>query len=335
MSLPVRIVTTVLPVVAFLISLLLLDSFKLVRPARLLVAGVIGAAAAFASLFLNANLQTVLGWGPEAFARYAAPLVEEALKAAFLVYLVRARRVGFPVDAAITGFAIGAGFAIVETTFFLNACLLSPLECILRSFGTAIMHGVATALFGVVALTLSERFVSIGARVLLPALGIAYLLHALFNLLLASPVLTVAGLVVVLPVAFIAVFRRSERALRSWLEIGFDADADLLDLIQTGRISESHFGQYLASLEGKFAPRVVADMHRLLCLHAELSLRAKSVLLMKEAGLDVPLDRDDRVKLQEIESLEKSIGRTGMLAMAPLLGWRTRDRWQHQMLGRK
>lgn len=335
MSLPVRIVTTVLPVAAFLVSLLLLDSFKLVRPARLLIAGLVGAATAFASLFLNNNLQIALGWDPEGFARFAAPLVEEALKAGFLVYLVRARRVGFPVDAAITGFAIGAGFALVETTYFLNVCLLSPLECTLRGFGTAVMHGVATALFGVVALTLSERFVSVGARVLISALGVAYFLHALFNLLLASPVLTVIGLVVVLPVAFLVVFRRSERTLRSWLEVGFDADADLLDMFQSGRISETHVGQYLTSLEGRFPGEVVADMHHLLRLHTELSLRAKSVLLMKEAGLDVPSDPDDRAKLVELDRLEKNIGRTGMLAMAPLLRWRTRDHWQHHMLGGK
>ena len=45
--------------------------------------------------------------GFEAYSRYVSPWIEEALKAAVLMVLIRTRRVGLPVDAAIAGFAIG------------------------------------------------------------------------------------------------------------------------------------------------------------------------------------------------------------------------------------
>ena len=61
------------------------------------------------------------GASDDRFARYLAPLVEEALKALWIAVLLRRGRVGFLVDAAILGFAVGAGFALVENVEYLRA----------------------------------------------------------------------------------------------------------------------------------------------------------------------------------------------------------------------
>ena len=42
------------------------------------------------------------------------------MKAAFIVVLIARRRVGFLVDAAVQGFAVGAGFAVVENIEYLR-----------------------------------------------------------------------------------------------------------------------------------------------------------------------------------------------------------------------
>ena len=73
----------------------------------------------------------------------------------------------------------------------------------------------------------------------------------------------------------------------------------------------------------------------LLRLHAELSIQAKGVLLMREAGFETEPDPEIREKLVELEFLEKSVGKTGMRALAPFLHWRTRDLWQLHMLGKR
>ena len=49
-----------------------------------------------------------------------APLTEEAAKAVFIIWLLVRRRLGFAVDAAIAGFAVGAGFAVVENLDYLQ-----------------------------------------------------------------------------------------------------------------------------------------------------------------------------------------------------------------------
>ncbi len=332
----IKIATSILPVVVFLVSLVVMDSFKLVRPKAILIAVAAGCGIALLSLPINTWLMEFLKWDFTTYARYGGPVIEEVLKAAYIIYLIRSRHVAFAVDAAILGFAVGTGFAIVENIYYINVCLaLGPVACILRGFGTAVMHGGATALFGILALSLFERYVSTGARVILPSLGLAYVVHSAFNHLLVSPVLTVMGLVIVLPIVLVIAFKHSERTLRNWLGVGFDTDADLLAIVKSGRVSHTHIGAYLTALKESFEPTVVADMLCILRLHAELSIKAKGALLMQEAGFDVAPDPEVREMFEELQFLEKSIGKTGQIAIAPFLQWRTRDLWQQHLLGRK
>ena len=68
-------------------------------------------AAAVASYLLN---RAVLNAGladRETLTQFVAPAIEETLKLLFVIVLLRARKVGFVIDAAICGFAAGAGFA--------------------------------------------------------------------------------------------------------------------------------------------------------------------------------------------------------------------------------
>ena len=67
-------------------------------------------------------------------------------------------------------------------------------------------------------------------------------------------------------------------------------------------------------------------------LHGELALRAKGMLLMRESGIDDQLDDETRAKLAELEYLERSIGRSGQLALRPLLLVTGKDLWQLRWL---
>jgi hypothetical protein len=62
-------------------------------------------------------------------------------------------------------------------------------------------------------------------------------------------------------------------------------------------------------------------------------LRAKGILLLRESGIEPPpLDEDTRSQLSELQYLEKSIGRTGQLALRPLLVATGKDLWQLSLL---
>src|SRR6187401_279099 len=82
------------PAFVFLAALLLMDSFKLVRPATVGAALLYGAVAAKACEPAHAFLLDVTGMDVHVFVRYVSPLTEEAAKALFIVFVLWQRRVG-------------------------------------------------------------------------------------------------------------------------------------------------------------------------------------------------------------------------------------------------
>ena len=85
-------------------------------------------------------------------------MVEEALKAALIVGLFAFNRIGYLIDAAIAGFAVGAGFSLAENIFYLHQFADASLGVwLVRGFGTAIMHGGATAIFAVLSMCSTRR----------------------------------------------------------------------------------------------------------------------------------------------------------------------------------
>jgi len=120
-----------------------------------------------------------------------------------VVVLIRQRRVGLLVDAAIAGFAVGTGFALIENLYYLAERSEALLFVqVIRGFGTAIMHGGATATFATVSIAMQERRPAIGPIMFLPAFIAAAVLHSTFNHLLVQPVLATLTMAVVLPVVF-------------------------------------------------------------------------------------------------------------------------------------
>jgi hypothetical protein len=140
--------------------------------------------------------------------------------------------------------------------------------------------------------------------------------------------------VLVFPLVSVVVFQQSERAARAWVGEGFDSDQELLQAVNAGRVAGTPVGKYIMTLRSHFAPETIVDMMCLLRLRAELAIRVKGVLMMREAGFEPPPDPAVKDKLRELRYLEKSIGRTGLVALHPFLHTSTRDLWQLTVLGR-
>ena len=322
-----------LPVLLFLGLLVLLDSFKLVSLRSVLTALLAGAAAALVGAQLNAWLLDTTSLSAALFSRYMAPPVEEALKALWVVVLLRRGRVGFLVDAAILGFAVGAGFALVENVEYLRALSERGLGLwLVRGLGTAILHGATTAIFAILAKGLGDRHPERGLVALVPGYLAAVVIHSGYNHHLLPPALSAGVLLLGLPLLVVFAFERSERRTRGWLGVGLDTDLEVVETIVSGQALESRVGQYLRSLKERFPGEVVADMLCLLRIQAELSIRAKGLLLAREAGLEAPVGNDVRDRLTELRYLERSIGRTGLLAMKPILRQDARALWQVYLL---
>ena len=342
----IRIAISLLPVFAFLTVLIYLDSFKLVKIPLILKTILAGCTAAIISYFINRFLLNNISLELSTYTKYVSPFIEESLKALFIIYLLSKNKTGFMVDAAIYGFAVGAGFAFIENIYYLTA-LNQPnlILWFIRGFGTAVMHGGTTAIFAIVTKNLIDRkkefkffqkhfYLLSSIYLYFPGLLFAIVIHSFFNHFVFSPVLLTALQLIILPLIITYVFYKSEILLKKWMEIGMDNDVKLLDQINEGKFSESHVGEYLLSLQNQFSGTVLADMLCLIRIRLELAIKAKGVLLMKEAGIPVVTDDEVKEKLNELKYLERNIGSTGMLTISPIFHSSTRDLWQLYMLER-
>jgi RsiW-degrading membrane proteinase PrsW (M82 family) len=319
-----------LPVVAFLVALVLFDSFKLVSIHRILSVIFIGALMAGLSYLANTAVYERSNIDFLALTRYVSPCIEELLKGLMVVYFVRSRRVGLLVDALIIGFALGAGFALVENSFYLaERSQVVLLVQVIRGFGTAIMHGGTTGLFAMVSVALFDRQPDRGLIIFLPGFLFAVMVHSAFNHLLIQPIIATAVMLVVLPGSLYFAFKHSEQGLRDWMESDLDAKLGLLKAINSGQFLATPAGVYLQALRDRFDDETIVDLFCYLRLHGELALRAKGLLLMREAGFrDLPLDDQTRRSLTELTQLERILGKTALLALRPILAVTGKDFWQ-------
>lgn len=334
-GLVLRALLGLLPVVCFLGALVALDSYKLVRLRTVLSVIALGGITAGASFAVNLLVYHGLDIQFSTLSRYVAPVVEETFKGAVILMLLRSNRIGFLVDAAIFGVAVGAGFAMVENLYYLRQLAdAHPGVWIVRGFGTAVMHGGVQAIFAIILVTLSDKRGRTDALALLPAFLAAVVVHSAFNHLVRWPMYLTLAQLVLLPPLILLVFQRSEKAVEGWLGTGFDADSELLELINSGELGGSPVGRYLHQLRSRFRGEVVADLLCYLRLHVELALRAKGVLMMREGGFEVEVDEPTRAKFEEMSYLERSVGPTALMAMKPFLHMSRKDLWQLYMLGR-
>ena len=323
-----------LPVLAFLGLLVVLDSFKLVSVPRLARAVAAGGAVALVCLPLNAWVLDASSEASRLLAsRYFAPLLEESLKVAIVALIVWRRGAGFLVDAAILGFAVGAGFALVENVHYLWALRGSGAGLwIVRGFGTAILHGTTAAMAAILIQHLLERRERRRAADLAPGWAAAVVLHSAFNHFVLPPAASTLVLLVVLPPLLLLVFDRSERSTRAWVHDGMDVDLEAMALLLSSGFAGSRAGRYLNELKARFPGPVVADMFCLLRIDLELAIRAKGLLMAREAGLEIPADASLASRLEERRYLRDAIGRTALLALRPLRPERARDGWQESLL---
>lgn len=322
----------IFPVLLFLIFLFLLDSFKLVIKKFLILSIAWGMVSAALAYFTNTFLleHTVLEF--TTLSQYFAPATEEIYKSLFVFFLIYKKRAGFLIDAAIYGFAIGAGFALVENIFYLQAKHdPNVLVWIIRGFGTALMHGGCTSLVSVILVGGKSRNSYILPTIVI-AFVLAYIIHSVFNHFYINPIFQTIGIIIVLPVILILIFRNNEKQLQNWLEIEFNSEIELLNMINKGRFLSTRSGEYLASLKSRFSGETIFDMYCYIQIYLELSIKAKRNVMLKENGFPVIIEEDLKNKLTELAQLRKKIGKVGELILAPLIRMNYKELWMLESL---
>lgn len=330
----IKTLISLIPVLLFLFMLLYLDSIKLVNKRLLLVCMGWGVVSAGLSYLLNTFLMGSLHLSFGTYSGFIAPEVEEIMKFTLLWILIKSNKAGFMIDAAIYGFSIGAAFSLVENLFYLfvySATEANPMVWIIRGFGTAIMHGGATAIFGIMCMSALNRHSNLWIATLYGAMA-AIFIHGLYNQLLISPLISTLLIALIIPASIIFIFSMNEKSIRDWLELEFDSEVTILKMVRMGRFSETRTGTFLVSLKAHFPAEVVFDMYCYISLYLELSIKAKSLIMLKENDMSIPHDPELPGKLNELKALRKNIGRGGCMAIAPVLRMNRKDLWKLTLL---
>ena len=109
-----------IPVLIMLTIFVWLDAFKLMSLKEVLVLLLLGGLGALAAYPVSGKMLDTLPIGFSLYSRFIAPWIEEAIKALIMIILFRINRIGYKLDAIISGFAIGAGFSVVENILYLT-----------------------------------------------------------------------------------------------------------------------------------------------------------------------------------------------------------------------
>jgi RsiW-degrading membrane proteinase PrsW (M82 family) len=313
-----------------------LDAFALMSLKEVSVLLLLGAFGALLAWPVSGRLLDTLPIGFSLYSRFIAPWIEEAIKAVIMILLFRMNRIGYKLDAVISGFAIGAGFSVVENIIYLT---LFPHygtgTWLVRGFGTAIMHGTTLAVLAAIAHEFAERETREAARDFdfslvwfVPGYGVAVALHTAFNQFPDRPMLAMMGAILVAPVVLIAILNLGTAEAQRWLAAECAEHRAQVEALRAGRWPDGPAGHKIAALAERLDPEAAKRIRRYWELQAWLVAEAEETMIEEAAG-DAEFDPAAiRAAFAELDGLKRALGRSTFIALSALLPFSRNDQWE-------
>lgn len=315
---------SLLPIICYLLLLRQTDAFRVMQWRRVLYSiayGMACAAILWAFSLCWKALHNGQGWQ----ATWISPVIEEILKALIFIYFIRKHRMAFLCETVIYGASVGGGFALVENILYIQLCPDMALgTAIIRGFGTALLHMGCTSLIASLALVLNKHWQLLS---LIPSI----IIHWLHNLQPFSPFVQLFVVLVVFLIIFMAIDVLDNRRITRWLDVSLSDDVSLLASIRRGELSSTKAGIYLKDIGIHFEREVFFDMIMYVRLYLELSLAAKSRLMLRESGLEMPETEEQRkiheANVEELRQLRLRIPLLGRRLLMPIVHETAANEW--------
>jgi RsiW-degrading membrane proteinase PrsW (M82 family) len=324
------------PVLVLLALFVWLDAFKLMSLTEILLLLLLGGIAAIAVYPISGRLIDTLPIGFSGYSRFVAPWIEEAFKAAVVIMLFGLNRIGFKLDAVISGFAIGAGFSVVENIIYLTVFpQYGASTWLVRGLGTAVMHGTTLALLAAIAHELAERETREEAGDFdfspwwfVPGYLVAVVIHTVFNQFPDRPLMAMLGAIMLAPLAMLAIFQFGTGEAQKWLQEEYAAHKLQLAALREGRWPDGGGSGKVAALAERLGPDGAARVRRYWEITAYLVVEAEETMLEEAAG-DAAFDRAKLdAAFDERDALEDQLGRTTLGTLKRLLPFSRNDYWE-------
>ncbi|MFZ0544268.1 MAG: PrsW family glutamic-type intramembrane protease [Candidatus Promineifilaceae bacterium] len=256
--------------------------------------------------------------------RFVAPVVEEILKAAVLLYLVRRENFTYFVDGAIYGFAVGIGFAVFENYLYLSQSQNQALIIALgRVLSTNLMHATAS---GVVGSALGfARFRRFRGRAFFLVVGLitAIAFHIGFNNITQSNVggiwlLLYAILIGFGGTLFIAwIIQRGLSEQKLWIQESLaKMDKRVITRNEAAAVDRLADAQtVLEPLEEVYGSETAVKIEKFLVLQARIGIKLKTIEKLNDEKIQTAVQQEIDSMQATMETLRKQIGSHTMLSL--------------------
>jgi len=329
-----------LPVLLMAVMFAWLDVFKIMSAREMTASLLLGAAAALLAWPISGQMLDSLPMGYSFYSRMVAPWIEEALKGLALALLIMTNRIGFKLDAVVTGFTIGAGFSVVENIIYLiRFPELTASVWIVRGLGTAVMHGATTAILAVIAHELGERALrrqgsghGFSPMWLAPGYMAAVLIHLAFNRFPDRPMLVMVVTFIAAPLALLGLLHLGENETQQWLAEESEGHRRWLEEWRAGGFPADASGQRIAALAARSTPVEAALIRDYCLLKTELVLTAEEELLDRDRKLEEGEMERLRAAFARLEQTRKALGRMGYAELRRQLPFSANDEWELEEL---
>ena len=331
-------VAALLPVIIYIFMVYKIDNFSLISIKNLFLQVTCGMVAALVCFGLFQLTGSILS---EDQSEFFNPVLEEIIKAIPLLWLATRKKIVFFIDSIICGAAVGGGFSILENIFYLvfgnemgiGTILFRGLEVALIHMGcSAIVAAGLMLAFRIIERSrsrLSIKKSDIGMSIFL--LLEAPVLHVFHNTIHFVPLVQFIFVFGTLSGLLMWTYYYDVDMIHRWLDKGLDKQFALLDSIKSGQLDNTTTGRFLLSVKEKFPPEVFFDIICYVQLHVELSVAAKSRVMIRESGLvkDLPLTEENKTLIlsqyEEYKILEQKLGKVARMTIAPIVKYYPAD----------
>lgn len=331
-------VAALLPVVIYIFVVYKIDNFALISVRNLLLQVLYGMVTALVCFGLFQLTGEMLA---DEHSDYVNPVLEELVKGLPILYLASRKKIVFFIDSVICGAAVGGGFSILENIFYLLFGHKMGLGTVLfRGLEVALLHMGCSAIVAaglMLAVRIIERSRSrlgikksdIGMSVFL--LMEAPVLHVFHNAFHFNPLMQFIFVFGTMGGLLMWTYYYDVDMIHRWLDKGLDKQLALLDSIKSGQLDKTQTGIFLESIKKKFPPEDFFDIICYVQLHVELSVAAKSRVMVRESGLvkDLPLTEENKELIlsqyEEYKILEKRLGKLARMTIGPIVKYYPAD----------
>ena len=170
----------------------------------------------------------------------------------------------------------------------------------------------------------SRRSKILGSVISFAITIVVHYVHALEPI---NPLILTGLLVAYYVVSKRSLFKKNSKFVHEWLDEGINNEITLLGALKRGEFTGTRAGEYLLTLKERFEPEDFFDMYCYVQNYLELSIAARSNLILKEAGLEPVHDPENQARLLEMAVLRKRIGPTAVQALMPIVDRSQVNQW--------